>query len=388
MAETPTGIRLSVFIQRAITLTGRAEELDAGDRAARRVVERLVIGDQRTAVSLRTSTALDSLGNQRVQGFRRDHWFQVSPLLAAARIGCQECDHSVRSDRRRPRRAPASRGRYSGSPMSTVVASGPVKLRLRLEERRLWRRRGAGDRTARDALVEQYLPLARMLARRYGRTAEPLDDLEQVACLGLVQAVDRFDPTRGIAFGSFAVPTILGELRRHFRDRTWSVRVPRSIREAAIAVDGVTARLVGELGRMPSAREVAEATGLPLELVLEAREAALAYRTESLDRPLYARGEDGAATLGERLSARDDLLGRAEDGLLIDQLAAAALPPRDREIVRLRFSEDLLQREIADRLGISQMHVSRILRAALVRLREQAARTPVERAARRAHRSP
>jgi RNA polymerase sigma-B factor len=255
----------------------------------------------------------------------------------------------------------------------------------RLEEERRWRRCADGDREARDELVEQYMPLARMLARRYVRTSEPLEDLEQVACLGLVQAVDRYDRPRGNAFTSFAVPTILGELKRHFRDRTWSIRVPRQIREAAMTVARVSANLAAELGRTPSAREVAEATGLTVELVLEAREAALAYRCDSLDRPVGALGQDGATTLGDRLAAPDDALSRAEAGLLLDQLAAAALPPREREVVRLRFSEDLLQREIAERVGLSQMHVSRVLRTALSRLRQQAAHDgpPVERAERR-----
>jgi RNA polymerase sigma-B factor len=152
----------------------------------------------------------------------------------------------------------------------------------------------------------------------------------------------------------------------------------------------VSTSLEPALGRTPSAREVAEASGLTIERVLEAREAALAYRCDSLDRPVGARGEDGAATLGDRLAAPDDALMRAEDVLLVDQLAASALPPREREIVRLRFSEDLLQREIAQRVGLSQMHVSRVLRAALRRLREHAARdvTPVERADWRPNGSP
>jgi RNA polymerase sigma-B factor len=257
--------------------------------------------------------------------------------------------------------------------MSTVVAHRqPVGRR---DEERLWRRAAAGDRAAREELVEQYVPLARMLARRYSRTSEPLEDLEQVASLGLVQAVDRFDPGRGIAFSSFAVPTILGEIKRHFRDRTWALRVPRVVREAAIAVEKATSRLAVELGRMPSGAEVAGATGLGIELVLEAREAVLAYRCDSLDKPVHAGSEDGTMTLGERLGARDDGLRQAENALLIDQLAAASLSNRDREVVRLRFSEDLLQREIAERVGLSQMHVSRILRDSVARMGEQAALT-------------
>jgi RNA polymerase sigma-B factor len=241
------------------------------------------------------------------------------------------------------------------------------------DEAELWRRHAAGDRAARDRIVEQYLRLARMLARRYARTTEPLEDLEQVACVGLVLAVDRFDPERGIAFSSFAVPTIFGELRRHFRDRTWFLRVPRELREAAMVTERATEELAARLGRTPSAGEVAQATGMPLERVLEAREAALAYRCDSLDRPLRLEGDDGAATLGDRLGVADEALLRAEEDVLLDQLAAT-LRPREREVLRLRFSEDLLQREIAERVGLSQMHISRILRDGVTRLREQAER--------------
>jgi RNA polymerase sigma-B factor len=232
----------------------------------------------------------------------------------------------------------------------------------------LWRRVADGDRDARDELVERYMRLASMLARRYSRTSEPLEDLEQVACLGLVHAVDRFDPERGTAFSTFAVPTILGELRRHFRDRTWSVRVPRDLRDAVTAVDRTSEALAGELGRSPSAAEVADAAGLATERVVEAREAALAYRCDSLDQPVRDDAEDGTATLGDRIGCGDEALRRAEDSILVEQLAAASLSERDREVVRLRFEEDLLQREIAARVGVSQMQVSRILRDSVRRL--------------------
>jgi RNA polymerase sigma-B factor len=236
------------------------------------------------------------------------------------------------------------------------------------DEAALWRLANAGDADARDQLVERYLRLARMLARRYSRTSEPLEDLEQVACVGLVHAVDRFDPDRGVTFSTFAVPTILGELRRHFRDRTWALRVPRDMRDAAIAVERADEALATQLGRSPSAVEVGEVTGLSTEQVVEARAAALAYRCDSLDRPLHANPEDGAATLGDRISSGVDELRRAENGILVEQLAAASLSERDREVIRLRFQEDLLQREIAERVGVSQMQVSRILRDSLRRL--------------------
>ena len=239
------------------------------------------------------------------------------------------------------------------------------------DEQQLWKLHAAGDAAARDRLVERYLRLAQSLARRYARTSEPLDDLQQVAYLGLVQAVDRFDPARGVAFSSFAVPTILGELKRHFRDRTWAVWVPREVRDHLTAIDRASEQLSARLGRSPSAAEVSEATGLTLEQILEAHQAALAYRCDSIDRPAPA-GDDDAMTLGDRLGVRDDALRQAEDGIALQQLAAAALSRRDREVLRLRLREDLLQREIAERVGLSQMQVSRVLREALQRLAQVA----------------
>jgi RNA polymerase sigma-B factor len=235
------------------------------------------------------------------------------------------------------------------------------------DEQRLWKLHAAGDTGARDRLVERYLRLAQSLARRYARSSEPLDDLQQVAYLGLVQAVDRFDPTRGVAFSSFAVPTILGELKRHFRDRTWAVRVPREVRDNLTVVDRASEHLSAALGRSPSPAEVSEATRLSVEQVLEARQAALAYRCDSIDRPMPGDDDDGM-TLGDRLGVRDDALRRAEDGIALEQAAAAALSRRDREVLRLRLREDLLQREIAERVGLSQMQVSRVLREAMQRL--------------------
>ena len=240
-------------------------------------------------------------------------------------------------------------------------------------ESRLWDLKREGDAEARELLVSRYVRLARMLARRYRRTSEPLEDLEQVALLGLVHAVDRFDPVRGTSFSTFAVPTILGELKRHFRDRTWMLRVPRDIRDNSTAVERAAKMLAGEAGRSPSTAEVADATGLTVEQVLEAREATLAYRCESLDRPVQDAAEDGSLTLGDRLGTVDDGLRDAEHTVLLEQLAATALSDRDWEVVRLRVEEDLLQREIAERVGVSQMQVSRILRDALSRLQLAAA---------------
>jgi RNA polymerase sigma-B factor len=224
-----------------------------------------------------------------------------------------------------------------------------------------------GDRAARDALVERFLPLARQLARRYQRGSEPLDDLIQVASLGLLKAINRFEPSRDTAFSSFAVPTILGELKRHFRDRGWSVRVPRDLQEMAVRVDRVAEDLSRDLGRAPTPAEIAESIGASTEQVLEAREAAGAYRAISLDRPREDDEEgDGMA---ETMGAEDPGFRLAEDAATVERLMGV-LNEREREVLRLRFAEDLTQSEIGARVGVSQMHVSRLIRQAVARLRD------------------
>jgi RNA polymerase sigma-B factor len=215
-------------------------------------------------------------------------------------------------------------------------------------------------------LVERYLPLADKLARRYRRTSEPLDDLLQVARLGLVKAARRWDPARGNAFSTFVVPTILGELRRHFRDRAWAVRVPRDLQELYLAVQSARETLWQELGREPTANDIAVCLGRPVEEILDSLEAADAYAPSSLDVPLRD-APDGATRQDFVADARDDI-AHCENGMILEQLTAE-LSERDREVFRLRFCEDLLQREIAERVGCSQMHVSRILRDGLRRLR-------------------
>jgi RNA polymerase sigma-B factor len=227
-----------------------------------------------------------------------------------------------------------------------------------------------GDQAAREALVERFLPLARQLARRYQRGSEPLDDLIQVASLGLLKAIDRFEPDRPTAFSSFAVPTILGELKRHFRDRGWSVRVPRDLQELAVRVERVGEDLTRELGRAPSPGEIAEHIGVTTEQVLEAREAAGAYRAISLDRP---RDDDDEADGGmaDSMGIEDPGFGLAEDAATVERLMDV-LGEREREVLRLRFVEDLTQSEIGARVGVSQMHVSRLIRQAVERLRKEA----------------
>jgi RNA polymerase sigma-B factor len=237
----------------------------------------------------------------------------------------------------------------------------------RRDERRLFDRyRRDGDRDARDALVERYLPLARHLARRYRNSDGHADDLAQVASLGLLQAIDRFDPDRGIAFSSFAVPTILGEIKRYFRDKGWAVRVPRALQERALDVEHAGEELELELGRVPSAAQLAERLGLGVEEVLEARVAGWAHYGVSLDRP--GTDDDEHRTLGEGLGVIDAGFGHADDAITFDRLVAG-LDERQRTVLTLRFREDLTQAEIAARVGLSQMHVSRILRQAVEELR-------------------
>jgi RNA polymerase sigma-B factor len=236
-------------------------------------------------------------------------------------------------------------------------------------DRKLLERAHAGDADARAALVERFLPLARQLARRYQRGGELLDDLNQVASLGLLKAIDRFDPERQTAFSSFAVPTILGELKRHFRDKGWSVRVPRDLQELAVRLEPVSEQLARELGRAATPAEIAARTGTTLEQVLEAREAAGAYRAVSLDRP-REDDEEGEAT-GIVVGVEDPGFGVAEDSATVERLMRV-LSEREREVLRLRFEEDLTQAEIGHRVGVSQMHVSRIIRQAIARLRDAA----------------
>jgi RNA polymerase sigma-B factor len=236
------------------------------------------------------------------------------------------------------------------------------------EERLLFARfTDTRDPSLRDALVERYLPLARQLARRYQRPDEPLDDLMQVASLGLVKAVDRFDASRDVAFSSYAVPTILGEIKRHFRDRTWAVRVPRDLQELALKVDRLVGELTRELHRQPSVTELAERVHASEEQVLEALEAAGAYRATSFDAPRGAEAEPGE-TLADSVGGPESGYLRAEERATLDQLMQT-ITPREREVLRLRFEEDLTQAEIGARIGVSQMQVSRLIRQAVARLR-------------------
>jgi RNA polymerase sigma-B factor len=250
-----------------------------------------------------------------------------------------------------------------------AVTSGTEPFAGSVGSAELFKRwQGGRDRRARDALIERFLPLARKLARRYVASNEPYDDLVQVASLGLVKAVERFDPERGFAFTSFAVPTIVGELKRYFRDTAWALHVDRSAQERARKIADARREIAGRLGRVPTVLELAEYLEFTTEDVLDGLQVGEAYDTVSLDAP--RPGDDGGAVSRlEAIGNEDDRLVMVDDQATIFA-AAQDLPERERQILFLRFGEDLTQTEIAERVGVSQMQVSRLLRRSLQHLRD------------------
>jgi RNA polymerase sigma-B factor len=224
-----------------------------------------------------------------------------------------------------------------------------------------------GDARARDVLVERFLPLAQTLALRYQRTHEPLDDLLQVASVGLIKAIDGFDPRREVAFASYAIPTILGEIKRHFRDRTWAVRVPSQLQELSLRVERAVHDLADELRRQPSVREIVAAVGASEDDVLEALQAGGAYRALSFDEP-RGGADESVVTLADSIGVDEHgfarVEGRATFAALLEMVTT-----REREVLRMRFEHDMAQAEIGAAIGVSQMHVSRIIRQALAQLR-------------------
>jgi RNA polymerase sigma-B factor len=222
----------------------------------------------------------------------------------------------------------------------------------------------------REKLISGYLPVAEHIARRFAGRGEPFEDLVQVATVGLINAVDRFEPTRGSDFFSFAVPTITGEVRRHFRDHGWSTRVPRRLKDLHIAIRGTLAELSQQLGRAPRPSEIADRLGLPISEVLEGLQAGEAYRSSSLDEMLGSGV--GTATLGEFIGGLDGELALIDEREALRPLLAE-LAPRERTIIALRFFRQMTQTQIAEQVGISQMHVSRVLRQTLAFLQERMA---------------
>ncbi len=231
-----------------------------------------------------------------------------------------------------------------------------------------------GDLAARDKLVEANLPLARAIARRYVGRGEQLDDLVQVASIGLIKAIDRFDLERGVFFRTYAVPTIVGEIKRHFRDRAWAVHVPRRLKELNQMLSSLIRDLSAQLERSPTIGELAEAAGIEEEEVLEAIESGRAYTAESLSAPADEGSElDRMQTLG----AVEEAFERTEDQHLLAS-GLEVLGEREQRIIQLRFYAGLTQTQIANELGISQMHVSRLIRRALETMREELERGGVD----------
>lgn len=238
------------------------------------------------------------------------------------------------------------------------------------EQELLRRYHEGGDVRARDQLAEEMLPLARALAGRYAGRGEPMDDLVQVACVGIMKAIEGFDLSREVRFSSYATPTVLGEIKRHFRDRTWAMRVPRGMQELQMLVAKKRDELTSALGRSPTVQELAEAVDAPFEEVLATIQSVGARRTRSLDEPT---GED--MTLADSIGGRDVELERSEMRVLLDDVMDV-LSTRDREVLRLRFEEDLTQTEISERIGVSQMQISRIIRQSVAKLRLEIERAP------------
>ena len=252
------------------------------------------------------------------------------------------------------------------------AAIGPSRKQRAREDARLFERyRETGDKDAREALVARYLPLARRLARRY-EAGDTYDDLVQVASIGLIKAIDRFDHRRGFAFASFAVPTIVGELKRYFRDHAWTVRPPRDLQDRALHVQRASEQLTTRLGRSPTPAEIADALDTSVELVLDALQTASALHPDRLDAPTdldddhrggpTAKFEEAGYAIAEASATLEPLLAR--------------LTPREQQILRLRFERDLTQSQIGALVGVSQMHVSRTLRKALAALQQLAVEPP------------
>ena len=251
-----------------------------------------------------------------------------------------------------------------------MSAPQTARVRAREMDRELLRRlHEEGDATARERLVARHLPLVRSLARRYAGRGEALEDIEQVGAIGLLKAIDRFELGRGVSLATFATPTVVGEIKRHFRDKGWAIRVPRALQELNARMSAGIDRLTSRLGRSPTVAEIALELKSTPEEVLEALEVGTAYTTLSLSGG--PGGEEEADPL-ESLGEEDEEFARSEDRAALAP-AMSRLPARERDILRMRFEEGLPQTQIAERVGLSQMHVSRLIRKALVAMRDDLA---------------
>ena len=276
----------------------------------------------------------------------------------AAPAGASAAEAQLSSEEQRAeRRRARARARATGKPAWD-----------RERTKQLFARYKAGDEDAREQLVMNNLNLVRFIAAKFKNRGEPLDDLIQVGTIGLIKAIDRFEPERGLEFTTYATPTILGEIKRHFRDKGWSVRVPRRLQELSQKVTQATDELTRELQRSPTVEEIAERVGSTVDEVLEAMESASAYSAVSLE--TSRSDEDDAPALIDRYASVDRDLLAIDDRMLLEQ-AMADFSPREREIIDMRYVEGLTQVEIAKRLGVSQVQVSRMLRRTLKRIQEK-----------------
>ena len=231
-----------------------------------------------------------------------------------------------------------------------------------------------GDLQARDELIERYMSLVRSLARRYSHRGEQLDDLVQIGAIGLIKAIDRFNLDRGVELTTYATPNIIGEIKRHFRDKGWAVRVPRGLQELNVQISKLVEQLTVQFGRSPTIPELAEAAGVEEELVLEALESGRAYSSVSLS-PGASTDEEGDLDPLDSLGSEDHEYEISEDRAALAP-GFKVLDQRERNILHLRFFSGLTQSQIADEVGISQMHVSRLIRRSLEKIREEIAEEP------------
>lgn len=236
--------------------------------------------------------------------------------------------------------------------------------------RELFRRfKEEGDMDAREKLVMSHLNLVRFIANKFKNRGEPIDDLIQVGYLGLLKAIDRFDPSRGLEFTTFATPTIMGEIKRHFRDKGWSVRVPRRLQELSAKVNQATDTLTSQLQRSPTIAEIADYLDATVDEVLEAMESSSAYSSVSLEAPSGADDDDTPSVIN-RYATEDSDLAFTDDRIIIEE-ALASFSPRERDVIEMRFLKGMTQIEIAEKLGISQVQVSRLLRRTLKKIQDK-----------------
>jgi RNA polymerase sigma-B factor len=307
------------------------------------------------------------------QGHDEDHAAALSETLIAcerevgsALATAQDVESALFRIKQRVKKQPVTRYRAS-------VQHGPSDLQDRSEARAMFvvlrklESSSAEYAEMRNQLVRMHLPLIEHLARRFRNRGEPLDDLTQVATIGLIKSVDRFDPERGVEFSTYATPTVVGEIKRHFRDKGWAVRVPRRLQELRLALTTATAELSQQHGRSPTVHELAEKLAISEEEVLEGLESANAYSTLSLDVP---DTDDESPAVADTLGAEDEALEGVEYRESLKPLLED-LPPREKRILLLRFFGNMTQSQIAQEVGISQMHVSRLLARTLAQLREK-----------------